>query len=568
MSVDPPGRSRVRRVRLLPANREAERVALLPHAPPARRRPVRWGRLRVRSVWLRGDEGELRTRWGWQPEADAGQAVGPVARAASSGPGGLPPPDFIQGLRERLRPNPRAVMTRGKWPHPLYPFQESGVVFLYERSAALLADDMGLGKTVQTLAAASLLLSTGEIAQALVLCPAPLVGNWLREARQWLHGLGDGIEVIRGEPALRRGRWHSRAPLVIAGYETFRADAEAGRLPTRPWDLVVLDEAQRIKNGETDLARTCKSLPRRRSWALSGTPVENRLEELVSLLEWVTARPRAELTGIQALRSIQRSVQLRRTKELVAPELPPKTVVNVMLDLGPEQRATYDTLEREGVLELRERGERLQVSHVLALLTRLKQVCNFCARTGSSVKRDYLQPQLEEITARGRHALVFSQFAGPEVGIQRLAAEFPGMELFHGGMSQAAREAVATRFQAGEIPVLGVSLRAGGVGLNLQRASYVFHFDRWWNPAVEWQAEDRAHRLGQTAPVTVYRLITTGTIEERIHALLSAKETLFRELVADAPGPALSPLSLDELFGLLDLPRPAGLQDPPSGHDG
>jgi SNF2 family DNA or RNA helicase len=546
---------KVRRVRLVPAALEPRRLDLALQAPRARRLPGRLDRVRVRSLWLRGDEAELRTRWGWRPaeQVEGGTSQRRPARTVASTE---TPGDFLPALRELLRPNVRAVLKREEWPHPLYPFQEEGVLFLYERSGALLADDMGLGKTVQALAAASLLLSTGTITQALVLCPAPLVLNWLREARRWLPRLTGGIGAIQGEPTARFHAWHSRAPLLIASLDTFRADAAAGRLPPHAWDLVILDEAQRIKNEETELARACKALPRARSWALTGTPVENRLEDLASIMEFVTGAPAARFSGVGALRAAQSAAQLRRTKEGVALELPPKTVVNVLLELGPAQRTAYQKLEQEGVLRLRERAEELRVSHVLALLARLKQVCNFCPATGESVKLDYLRAQLDEIRDAGRQALVFSQFASLEVGVRRLAAEILDLDVYHGGMTPSARDQAVRRFQSGETPVLAVSLRAGGVGLNLQRASYVFHFDRWWNPAVEWQAEDRAHRLGQSLPVTVYRLITSGTVEERIHAVLSSKEALFRQVVDGAPVPAPSGLSIDDLFGLLDLPVP------------
>ncbi|MCC2667885.1 MAG: ATP-dependent helicase HepA [Armatimonadetes bacterium] len=545
---------RVRRVRLLDALPGARQEPVQLAEPRARRAPARLDRVRVRSVWLGSEEGELRTRWGWRPEAVPGAPAERKPAAPGVAAAETPPDGFLPALRELLRPNVRAILSREEWPHPLYPFQEDGVLFLYERPGALLADDMGLGKTIQTLAAISLLLSTGQITQATVLCPAPLVLNWRREARRWLPRLEGGIVAIAGDPVRRLRLWRSRAPLLIAGFETFRSDYAADRLPERLWDLLVLDEAQRIKNDDTELARACKALPRKRSWALTGTPLENRIEELESILEFVTSETASPAVGLHGVRAKQQAHQLRRTKEGVALELPPKTVVNVLLELTERQRATYDQLEKDGIVELRERGETLRVTHVLGLLTRLKQVCNFCPASGESVKLEYLTAQLNEIRAAGRQALVFSQFTDDQVGLRRLASEIEGLDLFHGGMSHTARDAAVQRFQAGETGVLGISLRAGGVGLNLQRASYVFHFDRWWNPAVEWQAEDRAHRLGQELPVTVYRLVTAGTIEERVHAILSAKEELFRHVVEGAPAPAESGLTVEELFGLLELP--------------
>jgi SNF2 family DNA or RNA helicase len=550
---------KVRRVRLLNTDLEAMREDVAVAAPQARRVPARLDRVRVRSVWLHSEEGELRTHWGWKPGLKGDETTVRKPQAVKLRPPEAPPEGFLPTLRELLRPNVRALLSREEWPAPLYPFQEQGVLFLCERPGALLADDMGLGKTVQSLAAISLLLSSGQISQAVVLCPAPLVLNWQREALRWLPRLEGGIVAIEGDAVRRVHGWRSRAPLLIAGYETFRVDVAADRLPERNWDLLVLDEAQRIKNDDTELSRACKSLARRRSWALTGTPLENRVEELVSILEFVTGEPGSHFSGLHAMRAAQQALQLRRTKEGVALELPSKTVVTVMLELGPTQREVYDRLAHEGILELRERGERLSVPHVLGLLTRLKQVCNFCPVSGESVKLDYLREQLAQVTAAGRSALVFSQFTDEQVGVRRLARELPGVEVYHGGMSHTARDWAVQQFQRGDTPALAVSLRAGGVGLNLQRASYVFHFDRWWNPAVEWQAEDRAHRLGQELPVTVYRLVTAGTIEEKIHAILAAKEALFQQWIEGAPAPVLSGLTLNELFGLLELPPPDGL---------
>lgn len=556
----------VRRVRLISEPAPVQTDVTL-RAPRARRIRGPLDTVRVRSIWLRNESGDLQTRWGWQPPSDPDAAQKQPKQKPASAPAPEPPPDdFLVRLRELLRPNPQALLRREEWPHRLYPYQEEGVLFLYEREAALLADEPGLGKTVQALAAVGLLLSTGQIEQAVVLCPAPLVSHWEREARRWLPRLGDGIAALRGTGLQRHYLWHSRAPVLIAGYETFRGDLAAGRLPERARDLVVLDEVQRIKNADTELAQACKSLRRRRSWALTGTPLENRLDDLLSILEWVSQRPALGLASASSLREAQRAYQLRRKKEEIALELPPKTVVNVLLEMGEEQRRAYERLERQGILQLRERGEAVRITHVLALLTRLKQVCNFSPATGESAKVEYLRAQLGEILANERQALVFSQFTDANAGLRRLAEEIgPEMALYHGGMSHGARDREIQRFNDGETRVLGISLRAGGVGLNLQRASYVFHFDRWWNPAVEWQAEDRAHRLGQLLPVTVYRLVTAGTVEERIHGILESKEALFREIVEGAPQPSRAQITMDELFGLLDLPVPAPLRDTDEG---
>jgi SNF2 family DNA or RNA helicase len=552
----------VRRVRLLPEKLEAHVLPAALEVPRARRVKGSLDRLRVRSVWLRAEDGDPRAAWGWRRSSDGEpKQQGSIRPAAVRAPETLPD-DFLPRLRELLRPDVRAILKREEWPEPLYPFQEEGALFLYEREGALLADEMGLGKTVQALAAAGLLLSTGEIAQALVLCPAPLVSHWTREARRWLPRIADAVTPVTGVGLGRHYAWYSRSPVLICSQETFRQDFTAGRLPDRPIDLVILDEAQRIKNDDTGLAHACKALHRGRSWALTGTPLENRLEDLLSILEWITGGTAIGLSARARLREAQQQLQLRRKKEGVGLELPPKSIIDVLLELGPRQAESYRRLEAEGRMELQERGESLEVSHVLAVLTRLKQVCNFCPSTGESAKLEYLRPQLAELLANGRQALVFSQFTDDSAGIRRVAAEAGApVDLYHGGMSHPARDEAVRRFNAGESRILALSLRAGGVGLNLQQASYVFHFDRWWNPAAERQAEDRAHRLGQRLPVTVYRLIVAGTIEERVHAVLEAKQKLFEEIVEGAPAPGRARLTLDDLFGVLDLPVPTRLKE-------
>ena len=260
----------VRRVRLIsepPVH--GEDCAL--RVPRARRARVLLDRMRVRSIWLSALEmPEVRT--GWHGGGSSSEGGGRSAQNRSTpGRAAEPAPDaFLAGLREVLRPNVQAVLRREEWPERLYPFQEEGALFLYERKGALLADEQGLGKTVQALAAAGLLFSTGEIRQALILCPAPLVSHWAREAVRWLPRMEADVAVVRGSGMARHHLWHGASPLLICGYETFRADFAAGRMPDRPRDLVILDEAQRIKNAETELAHACKTLPRRRSWALTG----------------------------------------------------------------------------------------------------------------------------------------------------------------------------------------------------------------------------------------------------------------------------------------------------------
>jgi SNF2 family DNA or RNA helicase len=254
-----------------------------------------------------------------------------------------------------------------------------------------------------------------------------------------------------------------------------------------------------------------------------------------------------------------RTLQLRRRKADVLPQLPPKVVTTLSLPLGGAQRESYLRAEREGIVQLRERGDQLHIDNVLDLVVKLKQICNFCPATGQSAKLDDLQQRLATLRLEGHRALIFTQFVEGRFGARALAARLEPFRplLYTGELSVAQREAVVRQFKddRGRTALI-LSLRSGGYGLNLQEASYVFHFDRWWNPAVERQAEDRSHRLGQPLPVHVYAYTCEGTIEERIEAVLRQKQALFDEVIDDTTLDVRETLTGAELFGLFGLAPP------------
>jgi SNF2 family DNA or RNA helicase len=322
----------------------------------------------------------------------------------------------------------------------------------------------------------------------------------------------------------------------------------------RNWDVVAIDEAQRIKNATSGLTIAVKALKRRRSWALTGTPLENRLDDLVSILDFVAPGHFDPSQMMVGLRHLLSEVQVRRRRNDVLQDLPPKLSSIVCVELAPRQRIAYRRAERDGLMRLEALGRELRITHVLELILRLKQICNFCPETGESAKLVDLKSRLELIRHAGEKALVFSQFVEEPFGARRLARELAAFSplLLVGDMEPAVRTNRVADFERNpRRQTMILSLRAGGVGLNLTSASKVFHFDRWWNPAAEAQAEDRTHRIGQDRPVHAYAYLCHDTIEDRIEEILSERRALFVDIVDGVEARALGRLDLDVLLGAI-----------------
>ena len=431
-------------------------------------------------------------------------------------------------------------------PRRLHDYQWEGVAFLYRSRAALLADEMGLGKTVQASVALALLLSTrNDINRALVVAPASLMTNWMSELATWAPSLT--VRRVLGDSRDRRAFYLLPIPVLVSSYEQIRQDG-LDRIPSGSFDIVILDEAQRIKNRHSATALACRLLPRKCSWALSATPLENDARDISSILEFLDPSIRLDLSGPR-LSAMLQTMMLRRRKAEVRGELPPVIVQDMKLELAPSQRVQYDNLwvDRRKVAAVKTEDAGIVL---LALITRLKIVCNLDTEACTSSKLDALR-EICGGAGHGARILIFSQFVKTLKWLSdRIALP---CDLLTGSMSSIERQTTMERFKTESAPrVLLVSLRAGGVGLNLGEATHVVVFDRWWNPAVEMQAIYRAHRFDRDEPLHVVRFLIADTIEERIAAILDRKASVFENVVESAETAAPS-FTVQELSHILEL---------------
>lgn len=503
--------------------------------------------------------------------------------------------DFLWATIENiLQPPLRLNLPRDiDLPSRLYPYQNDGIAWLLRLDpGGLLGDDMGLGKTIQVIVALRLLVHARQARHALVVCPASVLRNWETELRKWAPLLQ--VVVAHGEAERRIGLWNAPAHVYITTYGTLREDIEA-ILPRMllngidEFDVLVADEVHRAKNPGAQQTQALRRIPARRKWGLSGTPIENRLDELKAIYDCLhpklfsTGPPRLQFDGIADTRppgaeglspeDVKRRIEpfmLRRRKGDVLDDLPALVRTEQWLELAGPQRRAYEKAEGEGIVELNAKGDQLTVQHVLALITKLKQLCNFELAGGTSAKMDWLDENMDELLADDGAVIIASQFVDP-AGVSAIAERLHSHRplTYTGDLSQSQRSRVIEAFNTDpDCRVLVLSTHAGGEGINLQRANYVVHFDHPWTPSKAHQVEGRAHRIGQKRTVFVYHLWLQDTIEARIYEILERKQALYDFVIDDlARGVGESPLTEEEVFALFGLrpvrraPRQATLAD-------
>ncbi|MCX7946229.1 MAG: DEAD/DEAH box helicase [Hydrogenophilus sp.] len=520
------------------------------------REPKRRGTLRV----SRYEVGVVAAAAAWVQFEEGSRLASALAELRRGGPPRVPPP---RGLQAVLRP-----------------YQEEGLAWLQfwrrYRWHGVLADDMGLGKTLQTIAHLLCEQEQGRLQQpALVVAPTSVVGGWVRALAQF----APSLRVIAWQGTERKGEQErlKKTDVVVTSYPLVWRDAPL--LTAEEWSVVVLDEAQMVKNPRARAAIAVRRLHAEQRLCLTGTPMENHLGELWAIFDWLLPgflgsegffqreyRIPIEREGDEArlefLRRRVRPFLVRRSKGEVAEDLPPKSEIVEVLTLGERQAAVYEAIRVSMQERVRqawaERGLAKSQWTVLDALLKLRQCCcdpslvdvPQAKRVRESVKLEWLRSRLPELVAEGRRVLLFSQFVTFLRRVEELLREQGiAYEVLTGETRD--RQGVVERFERGESPVFLLSLRAGGTGLNLTAADTVVVLDPWWNPAVEEQAIDRVHRIGQERPVFVYKLICAQTVEEQVVALQRQKRALFDGALAGGEASGEKGLREEEIEALL-----------------
>jgi superfamily II DNA or RNA helicase len=457
-------------------------------------------------------------------------------------------------------------------PNELYPFQIDGIKRLVTNKSFLLADEMGTGKTVMTSVALRMLFQMGKVLRTLIVCPKSLLGVWDVHLRDWASILS--VTVVDGSKAMRTIDWNSTSHVYVVSYDALRIDSTREEFSTKSvielacaditFDAVVLDEAHTVRSSTSKRTKAVKRIAKNAMyrWALTGTPVQNSTDDVRSLFDLIKPKLFRRIDFQLPASEVAKRIEpyfLRRRKSDVFPDLPAKIRSDEWLSLDDSQRCSYEALLLQGQTAFSTKEKPFTRMHVFALLSRLKQICNFAPESANSPKSIATEERIMEIAANNRKTLVFSQYL--DAGVRRLEPllEKYGLISLLAGHNSKQRIELVNRFQDDpNISVLLTTPRIGGEGLTLTAASYVVHFDHWWNPAVAWQAEDRAHRKGQKECVNVYSFWMRDTIEERIRSILERKGLLHEEIVESLSEADFDQaLSIDDLLEVLELKRNA-----------
>jgi len=557
--------------------------------------------VKVRGQWVQLNAEEIQAALTfWQKKSATGLTAREALRLALGGvqtPGDIPLAELkAEGWVGDLLAELQGQATLGELPAPdsfhgaLRPYQVRGyswLSFLKQWGlGACLADDMGLGKTVQALALIARERQASRQEPVLLVSPTSVVGNWQKEAARFTPQLPvlvhHGITRAKGKALAKQVRKYA---IVISSYALLHRDYEV--LKEIPWSGVILDEAQNIKNPETKQAKAARAIPAGYRLALTGTPVENNVGDLWSIMEFlnpgflgsqtefkrrffIPIQANRDLEATQGLQRLTQPFILRRLKTdpTIIADLPEKNEMKVYCNLTKEQASLYAAVVGEAARDLEGADGIRRKGVILAVLSKLKQVCNHPAQfladnspiPNRSGKLARLTEMVEEILAVKDRALIFTQFAEMGKILQVHLQETFGREVLflHGATPKKRRDEMLERFQAdgSHLPLFILSLKAGGTGLNLTGANHVFHFDRWWNPAVENQATDRAYRIGQTKDVQVHKFLCLGTLEEKIDEMIESKKEVAEQVVGTGEG-WLTELSTAQLKDLMALRQEA-----------
>lgn len=457
------------------------------------------------------------------------------------------------------------------FPNDLFSFQVDGIKFLIENDIVLLGDEMGLGKSIQSITAIRVLIRKALISKVCILCPLSVLTDWEEKFEKWAPELK--VIKIEGNQEIRKLLWNSYSHIYICNYERLRSDIKIYSensyfadfdFPFKCFDLIVFDEIQKLKNPLSEITKAARLIKSKKKWALSGTPLENGLNDLISVCETIKPNIFDNINKeiLNEVKMAYKSIFLRRRHSDVSIEMPEKITEVIWKDLLPEQRKNYDLIEKEGKSYLTSDATKYNIANALSLITKLKLICNYDIDSEESAKLNCLIEKLDDVTENNKKAIVFSQYPNETLRLiaPKLSHFYP--KIFDGKLTNTQRHQIINQFQKSDdsiCKVLLVSLKAGGTGITLTEANYVYHYDLWWNPAVADQAVGRAYRIGQKKTVFETFILTKDTIEEKIFKIYEKKKLLFKNIVdvMSEKDIITKQYTEEEIFSILGLEKPS-----------